>query len=220
MESLIFLIVFIIIVFLFKTGFTKYQGPQRKGEVAEDKVFSKLINIGVKEEDIFHDLYLEKYNKKYSQIDLVVLTSVGIIVMEVKNYSGWIFGNAFHKEWTQVLNYGKSKYRFYNPVKQNYYHILELKRYLRLPLNIPFYSLIVFHGNCELKSINDVPENTFIIKQDILLLTINSIISSNNQINYPDKIETIELLLKCVENSKNEYIKDRHIKNIKEMLEK
>ena len=41
---------------------------------------------------IFHDLYVEKHKGHFSQIDLVVVTEVGIIVFEVKDYSGWIFG--------------------------------------------------------------------------------------------------------------------------------
>lgn len=58
-----------------------------------------------------------------SQIDVVVATNVGIIVFEVKDYSGWIYGNGNQQKWTQVLSHGREKYRFYNPILQNRSHI-------------------------------------------------------------------------------------------------
>ena len=39
---------------------------------------------------IYHDLIIKKDNDEFSQIDLVLVTSEGIIVFEVKDYSGWI----------------------------------------------------------------------------------------------------------------------------------
>ena len=77
---------------------------------------------------IFHDLYVEKHKGYFSQIDLVVVTEVGIIVFEVKDYSGWLFGSGNQSQWTQVLAYGKQKYRFYNPIMQNNKHVTELRK--------------------------------------------------------------------------------------------
>ncbi len=66
-----------------------------------------MLQLGIQEEDIFYNLYVEKSNGQFSQIDLVILTKVGVIVIEVKNYSGWIYGNGNQRQWTQVLAYGK-----------------------------------------------------------------------------------------------------------------
>ena len=79
----------------------------------------KILKSGIKPTAIYHDLYLDNGNEKYSQIDLVVATKVGIVVFEVKEYSGWIFGNQNQRNWTQLLAYGKQKYYFYNPIFQN-----------------------------------------------------------------------------------------------------
>lgn len=41
----------------------------------------------------------------------------GIIVIEVKDFSGWIFGNGNYFYWIKVLVYGEKKFRFYNFIK-------------------------------------------------------------------------------------------------------
>src|SRR3954466_10471481 len=89
-----------------------------RGTGTERDLVLTLLKSGIPKETIFHDLYLKMSNGKYCQVDAVVVTSVGIIVFEVKRYSGWIFGTGYQKQWTQVLAFGLEKRRFYNPVIQ------------------------------------------------------------------------------------------------------
>jgi hypothetical protein len=70
--------------------------PER-GTEAERRLIIKMLKKGVHPKAIFHDLYLQKKNGEYSQIDIVVATSQGLIAIEVKDYSGWIFGNERQK---------------------------------------------------------------------------------------------------------------------------
>ena len=93
--------------------------PITRGEWSERRVVLKLLKAGITPKAIFHDLYIQKPNGTYTQVDVAVATKVGLIVFEVKDYSGWIFGNEHQKYWTQLLAYGKEKHRFYNPVMQN-----------------------------------------------------------------------------------------------------
>lgn len=93
--------------------------PITRGEWSERRVVLKLLKAGINPKAIFHDLYIQKPNGTYTQVDVAVATKVGLIVFEVKDYSGWIFGNEHQKYWTQLLAYGKEKHRFYNPVMQN-----------------------------------------------------------------------------------------------------
>lgn len=65
----------------------------------------KLLKYGIPAQTIFHDLYVKKSNGNFTQIDLVVATKVGIIVFEIKDYSGWIFGTGYKPQWTKVLVY-------------------------------------------------------------------------------------------------------------------
>lgn len=101
--------------------------PITRGEESERKVILNLLKEGINPKAIFHDLYIQKPNREYTQIDVAVATKAGIIVLEVKDYSGWIFGNEHQKYWTQILAFGKEKHRFYNPVMQNYGHIQAIR---------------------------------------------------------------------------------------------
>lgn len=101
--------------------------PITRGEKSERKVILSLLKEGINPKAIFHDLYIQKPNREYTQIDVAVATKAGIIVLEVKDYSGWIFGNEHQKYWTQILAFGKEKHRFYNPVMQNYGHIQAIR---------------------------------------------------------------------------------------------
>lgn len=97
--------------------------PIFRGTQSERLLILTLLKYGINSGAIFHDLYVYKPDGKTSQIDVVVATSVGIIVFEVKDYSGWIYGKGNQQKWTQVLSYGREKYRFYNPILQNKSHI-------------------------------------------------------------------------------------------------
>ena len=123
------------------------------GNLAEQALISDLKNYGIDSKAIFHNLYVRKSNGKYAQIDVVALTNRGLIVFEVKNYSGWIYGNEQQKYWTQVLAYGKYKYKLYNPIMQNAEHIRALRQNLPQNPSIPIYSIVVFYGSAKLKNI-------------------------------------------------------------------
>ncbi len=135
-----------------------------RGTKTERELVLKLLKAGFPAQTIFHDLYLRNRHGNYAQIDLVLATKVGIIVFEVKKYSGWIFGNGNQTKWTQVLAYGKQKYYFYNPILQNQKHIEDLKTKLTDFQNIPFYSVVVFFGDCEFRDVSFIPKNTYLLK--------------------------------------------------------
>ena len=133
-----------------------------RGTKTERELVLKLLKAGFPAETIFHDLYLKNEYGNYSQIDLVLATKVGIIVFEVKKYSGWIFGSGNQNKWTQVLAYGKQKYYFYNPILQNKKHVENLKTKLTDFQNIPFFSVVVFFGDCEFKDVSFIPKILFL----------------------------------------------------------
>jgi polyhydroxyalkanoate synthesis regulator phasin len=191
-----------------------------RGTGSERNMVLKLLKHGIPAQTIFHDLYVKQSNGKYSQIDIAVATKVGIIVFEIKDYSGWIFGKGNQTKWTQVLAYGREKYRFYNPIMQNNGHILALRKQLKQLEQIPFYSIIVFYGNCELKDIGFIPNETYLVYPERVLNVIDTIINNNDIANFSDKREVIRTLKNAVQNGDNEEIKIKHIENIKNMLDK
>ena len=192
---------------------------EERGTWSERNLISALLNYGISPKAIFHDLYVKNGKYGFSQIDIVVATKVGLIVFEVKDYSGWIFGKGRQNQWTQVLNYGNQKYRFYNPVLQNESHIKVLQKQSKQFTNLPFYSVVVFYGNSELRDISFIPEGTFVIKPH-RLADVLDIIFDNDEAEYTDKREVMKILKSAVDNGNNTDTQTEHIEKIKDMLGK
>ncbi len=187
-----------------------------RGTWSERKMVLRLLKSGIKPTAIFHDLYLHNGNGKFCQIDLVVATKVGIVVFEIKEYSGWIFGTEDQRNWTQILAYGKQKHQFYNPILQNKKHVEDLKKFYQFD-DIPFFSMIVFFGNCTLKKSLDLPRRTFLIKSSKVMNKFNEIIQNNQPANYGDKWEIVNLLKQAVRNGEKSIIVEKHIENIEKL---
>ena len=191
-----------------------------RGTNSERDLILKLLKNGVPPQTIFHDLLIKKRNNKFSQADIVLATTQGIVVVEVKSYGGWIFGNGNHTNWTQVMAYGKEKYRFYNPIKQVKSQISSLKDRLDQFENIPFFSVIVFCGSCRLKEINYVPEKTYVVKPHRLGEVLNLIKDNNPHAPYTNKQEVVDVLKEAVSNGSNIDYQKQHIANIKNFVGK
>jgi hypothetical protein len=92
-----------------------------------------------------------------TQIDHILISRFGVFVIETKDYSGWIFANAKHAKWTQVLFHVKSQ--FQNPIFQNFRHVSAVQERLDfLPPNA-IKSAVVFVGGAEFKT--EVPSGVF-----------------------------------------------------------
>ena len=181
-----------------------------RGESSEQDLIYRLIKAGIPTSTIFHDLYIPtKYG--HTQIDLAVPTNVGIFVFEVKDYSGWIFGNGKYDKWTQVLAYGQERHQFYNPIKQNERHIEALRNTSEQLKDIPIYSIIVFYGSCMIKKLTNVPENCWVVYDSDTTRIMKSIINSALPAPYTDKWEVMRILKSGVENGNNEDIKAAHL---------
>ena len=129
-----------------------------RGTWSERDLIPQLLNkCGIDQRAIYHDLYIRKENGTYTQIDLAVPTPQGIIVFEVKDYSGWIFGNGNSKYWMQILAFGEEKHQFYNPIWQNRTHITALRQLLPNNPDVPIFNIVVFYGNCEFKELEYDP---------------------------------------------------------------
>jgi hypothetical protein len=187
-----------------------------RGTRSERKMVLKILKSGIKPTAIFHDLYLNNGNGKYSQIDLVVATKVGIVVFEIKEYSGWIFGNENQRNWSQVLAFGKRKYQFYNPILQNKKHVENLKKFYHFDV-IPFFSMIVFFGDCEFKNSLDLPSRTFMAKSYRAMDIFNEILQNNQLAKYDNKWDIANLLKQAVSNGENPMIVKKHTENIQKI---
>lgn len=175
---------------------------RNRGERSERKTILKLLKMGIDPRAIFHDCYIRRKTGTYTQVDLVVATKVGLLVFEIKDYSGWIFGNYRQKYWTQVLAYGREKHRFYNPILQNNGHIQAIRENLPHNPGIPIYSIIVFFGRCELRDITIYSDNDYIIYPNAIKRTVNSILSHSDA-HFGNKHEIMDVFTKAVNDGTN-----------------
>ena len=103
--------------------------PIMRGKIGELKISLLLKSITTKYNGkVINDVIILDENNKSSQIDHVLFHTSGIYVIETKNYSGRIYGKENQKEWTQVLAYGNRKNKLYNPLFQNYTHLVRLEK--------------------------------------------------------------------------------------------
>lgn len=90
------------------------------GQLGEEKVQRELHRLQL---DALHDIILVD-DRGPTQIDHVVKTPSGFVVLETKNYTGFIFGSWDSSSWTQRVEHGGKKrdIPFQNPVHQNFRH--------------------------------------------------------------------------------------------------
>lgn len=89
---LVWLIVDLTYQYLKDQKLLKTVTKNNRGTKTERQMIIYLLKSGIPHQTIFHDLYLIKSNNHFCQIDIVVVTKVGIFVFEIKEYNGWIFG--------------------------------------------------------------------------------------------------------------------------------
>ena len=145
----------------------------RYGEYLTYKCLKTFETNGAK---FLFNLYVPTEAGQTSEIDVLMIHSKGLFVIESKNYSGWIFGNEAQKNWYQTLPTGKGRSRkepFYNPIIQNRTHIKHLKTFLGA--HVPMNSIIVFSDRCTLKSIQITSCDVKVINRAHVAAVVSSI---------------------------------------------
>ena len=176
----IFLGVFIFVLVIALVG-VFLSTPIMRGKIGELKISLLLKSITKKYNGkVINDVIILDENNKSSQIDHVFFHTSGIYVIETKNYSGRIYGKEDQKEWTQVLAFGNSKNKLYNPLFQNYTHLVRLEKVFG---NIKtLNSCVVFvKGNINYIEANNV-YTPYSLKR-FILNNINDTIYTENEIN-------------------------------------
>lgn len=121
--------------------------PKIKGWFGEKAVAVILSGLDNENYKVINDVML-KTSKGTSQIDHIVVSVYGIFVIETKNYKGWITGTEYAEQWTKNM-YGQ-KYKFRNPILQNYGHVKALQQLLELKED-DFIPIVVFSVDADIK---------------------------------------------------------------------
>ncbi|GAE34750.1 nuclease-related domain-containing protein [Halalkalibacter akibai] len=224
MEIILFLIVLAAIII----GPKYKQFRDSEYEVASGNTFFKtlldkgnygeyLTYLSLKKQTGYHrimtNLYIPKQDGTTTEIDVLFITESGLFVLESKNYSGWIFGDEKHKNWTQMLP-NRKKYSFFNPIWQNKAHINALKLKVGVSDDRLYKSYIIFSERCQLKKITVTSPEIKVIKRDQLQQMLQNELAQPDKVLTPILIEQIFAKLKkysCVD----DVIKRVHIDEVK-----
>jgi restriction system protein len=140
-----------------------------------------------------------------TQIDHVIVSRYGVFVVETKNMDGWIFGDEKNAQWTQSI-FGK-KYKFQNPLRQNYRHTKALSEFLSID-HSKFMSVVMFWGECEFKT--SLPAN-------VMSRGYTGYIKSHTNVMFSDQeVQEIAAALKDGMLPKSWITRRQHVTSLKE----
>lgn len=154
----IILVIVISLGFGFLLGRKRKEKEENQGEAAVRKVLTNHCKKSTAH--VLNNITL-KYGDGTTQIDHILITQNGIIVIETKHYSGWLFANEKQKQWTQVIF--KVKNKFQNPIFQNKRHVQAVQQLLDFIPKEQIQSLVVFTGDAEFKT--EVPRDVIKLNQ-------------------------------------------------------
>lgn len=186
----------------FKTYFDK----GAYGEFVLYRKISKLLG----KQTVFTNLYLENKNTETTEIDVLAVSSKGIYVFEMKNFSGYIYGSEKDVHWTQVLN-RRTKNSFYNPLKQNYAHVKAVQNYLGLS-NEKIIPVVVFSNKCSLKKLT-LSDGQHVFQYGNAIRFVKKMEKKGTSAISSQEIEefTVRLIQKC---NMPEEVKQKHIDDV------
>lgn len=148
----------IVVVLWVVQALLKSARPAIRGNIGEAVVSGRLGSLPNDVYKVINNVMLPTVDGATTQIDHVVVSRYGIFVVETKDYGGWIFGGENQRQWTQSFRtrWGADKYRFQNPIRQNWRHIYTMSDLLKMPRRY-FFNVVAFCGDGEFMT--EMPEN-------------------------------------------------------------
>ena len=163
---------------------------------------------------IVHNIYVPNKHGTHAEIDVLYITQKGIFVFESKNYRGWIFGDGKSTYWTLCVS-PNTKHKFYNPILQNQGHIRVLSEYIQQKL--PFFSVIAYSAQCEIKKMSQVPANTYMVHYYDVPSVIQQVWSTQPDIISNQQVAELFQLLVTLR-SKDLDIINNHIQSVQNIV--
>ena len=204
-----YLLIFIVLLIILVAAGSAAKKKHLSGEQGEKKV-SDSLDSNMEDGEIIINDFIAKRNRTGTasiQIDHIFLSHKGIFVIETKDYRGRIYGDAFQNSWTQVLAYGNTKNKLYNPIKQNETHLNYVKKLIGW--NYSYFNVVVF-VKADISRVSNADGVLFTLRNFqrwYRNLTTGCYISSDEIIKIKEKIEK--------EMKENFITKEEHILNVK-----
>ena len=182
-----------------------------RGRLGEFQIM-KLLEKQKGKHEILMNIYLPVNTETTTECDIIFINKYGIFVVESKNLTGMIYGDADVRYWTQEI--GRKTHSFYSPVKQNKNHIKAVIKNIIINKNDLYHSVIVFGSNANIKKVKVKVDNTYVINVSSLKKTFRKIKKRGNIVLNDYEIDEIKLRLLPYTNA-SYFTKRDHIKNIK-----
>jgi hypothetical protein len=157
MELLLLLAFGIAIVVGVKAGRHDERGFQTSGESQVTALLMKRFRAP--DYHLLNHVTL-RVGDETTQIDHILVSRFGVFVIEAKDYNGWIFASERSRQWTQVLY--RMRFRFQNPIHQNYKHLCTVRALLDFLPQETVKSVVVFTGSARFKA--TVPKGVVMLK--------------------------------------------------------
>ena len=125
----------------------RFRGFQNEGEALVSRVLRS--EFGPPDYHLMNHVTLPMGDGT-TEVDHILVSRFGVFVIETKHYSGWLFGSAGGRKWTQVLF--RSRFRFQNPLFQNNRHIRAVQGVLDFLPPEAVRAVVVFSGKGEFKT--------------------------------------------------------------------
>lgn len=115
------------------------------GDVGEVITANALRHLGI---EVLRNVYLP-VEHHFLEIDMIGVCSLGLFVIENKNYSGVIEGSKSDYYWT--VSYNFESHKLYNPIMQNQKHKDVVQTILdENNINVPIFSPVIFNDKATL----------------------------------------------------------------------
>lgn len=188
MTTLLFILV--AVVFGFVIGRYRESTIQNSGEALLAR--SLMANFSAPDYHLMNNVTLQTEDGT-TQVDHILVSKFGVFVIETKDYKGWIFANPKHTSWTQVIF--NCKFKFQNPIYQNYKHVRAVQALLDFLPAKTVVSVVVFTGEAEFKTL--IPDGVFALNTLIeYLRSQKTELLSENRVQFcVGRIETNRLAL-------------------------
>lgn len=215
MEFGIFFILFILfaiaIIFLNKLYINRL--GKKRGQEGEELLYENVMQISG-EKKVFKNIFIPKKNGSKTELDLILINSAGIHVMESKNVRGYIIGSETDEKWEKATmkKYGLETDRtFQNPIKQNSAHIRHLASYLK-ENSLPYYSYIVYSDEADLTKVKLESDNHIVCHYS----EVASFVSKRREEKLKsEEIASIASKLAVLENIDKEKEHKMHVRDIR-----
>ncbi len=125
----------ILLGFLYsKTDFSRFESDEKRAGRRGEQFAAQIIREILNDKDVLLTNVKVSFGDKHAELDSVIINNRGVFIIEVKNYSGELYGDEDDYEWI------KNKYtpagNFYqksvkNPIKQVKRQVYILSHYLK-----------------------------------------------------------------------------------------